>query len=503
MITDIIINTIAAETRIALTEEGQLAELWVERQADELMVGDIYKGRVEKVLPGLQAAFVDVGTGKSGFLSLSDTAFDPADFDDEENIASRRNRRIEQVLKNGQDIMVQISKEPIANKGPRLTSFVSLAGRFGVLVPNEQGIGVSRKIESHEERRRLKAEYGKILPKGFGVVVRTAAEGEEAKTFQREVKLLSASWQEIKKNYQKARAPAKVHSEPPLVIKLLRELAAYDIGSIVVDDQRIHQMVQDYLRKMEPELRKKLLHYREDIPIFDAYGIEPQIEKAMERRVWLKAGGQITIDQTEALVAIDVNSGKFVGKRDPEQTVFKVNMQAAREIARQLRLRDIGGIIVIDFIDMEHRSHRQQVLEELKAALKDDRSRPKVYELSPLGLVEMSRKRVRPSLWHASSEACPTCQGTGRVISALSMAIRLERWLTQAGERLKRKKVQVAVHPTLRDYLRGEGAQILDNVRKKFKMEVFLKTDPDLPVGRFQVYDMERGQELTADVSNG
>ncbi len=501
MATDIIINTTSHETRIALMEEGKLVELWLERSAEQRMVGDIYKGRVEKVLPGLQAAFVDIGFGKSGFLAFSDTAFDPGDLEPDDRSKAKPARRIEDVLKNGQEVMVQVSKEPIGSKGPRLTSHVSFAGRFCVLVPNEERVGVSRRVEDRVERRRLKEEFLKHLPQGYGLVIRTAAEGEDEKGFGRDLKILLKTWQQVKRDYRKAKISSRVYSEPPMVISFLRELAAMEIGSLVVDDKRTHDQIAEYVRNLDPALKKRLLLYREDIPLFEAYDIEVQIEKALQQKVWLKSGGRIVIEQTEALVTIDVNSGRYTGKRDAEGTITRVNVEAAREIARQLRLRDIGGIIVIDFIDMDREVNRRKVQAELKEALKDDRSKPKVYEISPLGLVEMSRKRVRPSLWQAFSHSCPTCQGTGRVLSPETMAARLERWFLQADRNIRNRRLEVSAHPLFIDYLERQGRKLTDDVKKRYKLDIRLKRDNLDNVSQFKITDIASGRDITREFS--
>lgn len=501
MPTDIIINATVHETRIALLEEGKLVELWLERAAEQRMVGDIYKGRVEKVLPGLQAAFVNIGLGKSGFLSFADTAYDPGDLEADERERAKPAKRIEDVLKNGQEVMVQVSKEPIGGKGPRLTSHVSFAGRFCVLVPNEERVGVSRRVEDRAERRRLKEEFSKHLPQGYGLVIRTAAEGEDEKSFGRDLKMLLKTWQQVKRDYRKAKTPSRVYSEPPMVISFLRELAAMEIGALVTDDRKTHDQMADYVKNFDPALKKRLLLYREDIPLFDAYDIESQIEKALQKRVRLKSGGQIVIEGTEALVTIDVNSGRYTGKRDAENTITRVNMEAAREIASQLRLRDIGGIIVIDFIDMDREANRRKVLAELKEALKDDRSKPKVYDISPLGLVEMSRKRVRPNLWQTFSQSCPTCQGTGRVLSPETMAARLDRWFLQAGPKIKGRRLEITGHPLFIDHLEGRGRRMLEEIRKRWRADLRLRREQAQEISQFMVTDLASGQDMLKEFS--
>ena len=497
---EIFVNAMPAETRIAVLEDGQLIEFWMDRESTRTTVGDIYKGKVEKVLPGLQAAFVDIGAAKSGFLSLSDTAYDPADFEDEDGAKSRKPHRIEQMLKGGQELLVQVTKEPISTKGPRLTSQISLPGRFGVLVPLEQGIGVSRRIEDREERKRLKGIFRELLPKDFGAIVRTAAEGETAKKLKADLQWQLKSWEATAKTGAKVKAPARVFAQPPLVLNLLQDLASYDLTRIVTDNKDTYKLIADYLGKTDADLKKRLQLHDKGPALFAAHGIEEQLEKAVDRKVWLTGGGHITIEQTEALAAIDVNSGKFVGKQSgsPEDTVYKVNLKAAREVARQIRLRDMGGIIVVDFIDMERRSHRQAVVDEFKKALASDRSKPKVYDISPLGLVEMRRKRVRPSLWQSLSQECPTCSGTGRIMSPLTVAIKLERWLGGMGDQLKRRKIQITVAPALLEFLRGEYKQVIDGLRQRLRTEVYLVSDKQLPMSQFKVLDLDSNKELIA-----
>ncbi|MRR10687.1 hypothetical protein EG831_11585, partial [bacterium] len=300
---DIIINAMPAETRIAVLEDGQLVEFWMDRGEDRAAVGDIYKGRVEKVLPGLQAAFVDIGAAKSGFLSLDDAVFDPADFEDEEGTKGQRPRRLERMLKAGQEVLVQVTKEPISTKGPRLTAQISLPGRACVLVPFEQGIGVSRKIEDRGERRRLKEAVAGLLPPGCGAIVRTAAEGMPDKKLKADLAWLVKAWEAVEKAGKRAAAPAKVHAQPPLVLGLLQDLASYDIRQVVTDGKEMHKLLCDQLAKTDPDLKKKVRLSKEARPLFEVHGVEEQLEKAVERKVWLKGGGHITIEQTEALAA--------------------------------------------------------------------------------------------------------------------------------------------------------------------------------------------------------
>jgi ribonuclease G len=377
----IIINADAYETRIAILEDGELAELLVERADQRRHVGDIYKGRVNAVLPGMQAAFVDLGLPKTGFLHASDLSESLSDLDDisdlDENGDRGRRRRaaapkIEDHLKKGQEVLVQITKESIGTKGPRVTQQVSLPGRFCVLMPGVDHVGVSRRIEDRAERQRIKAIIADLKPKGVGLIARTAGEGKGEADFAADVKHLTKLWQKIDKKSGTVRAPAVVHRELEMTAGLIRDLFTDDVDEVIIDDKDSYAEIQAYLKSVSPELRDRVKLYKGRDPIFDAFNIEVQIEKTFERKVWLKKGGYICIDHAEALVAIDVNTGRFTGKKNQEETIFRTNMEAAHEIPRQLRLRDIGGIIVIDFIDMEIEANKRAVLEELRTELRHE-----------------------------------------------------------------------------------------------------------------------------------
>ncbi|MGE5176669.1 MAG: Rne/Rng family ribonuclease, partial [Hyphomicrobiales bacterium] len=383
---EIIINASPSETRIALLEDKHLVEVMVERPEAVRRVGDIYKGRVNAVLPGMQAAFVDLGLEKSAFLHASDLTPDDSDlddlFDDEEpepsdrrggNGRGRRDEqapRIEEALKKGQEILVQITKEPIGTKGPRVTTQVSLPGRFLVLMPGHDHIGVSRKIEERGERARLKTLLRELKPKDAGVIVRTVGAEQGKKEFESDIRFLEQLWAKIAKQAQRAKAPALLHQEMEFTTGLIRDIFTEDVDQLVIDSAEDFKKIQKYLATYAPNLRARAKLYRGQAPIFDHFEIEPEIEKAMDRKVWLKKGGYITIDQTEALVAIDVNTGRFTGKKSQEETILKTNLEAAAEIARQLRLRDLGGIIVLDFIDMEDEGNKKQVADTLRQHLK-------------------------------------------------------------------------------------------------------------------------------------
>jgi ribonuclease G len=504
----IIINADAYETRIAILEDGELAELLVERADQRRHVGDIYKGRVNAVLPGMQAAFVDLGLPKTGFLHASDLAESLSDLEDisdmDENGDHGRRRRgpvlkIEDHLKKGQEVLVQITKESIGTKGPRVTQQVSLPGRYCVLMPGVEHVGVSRRIDDRGERQRIKAIIADLKPKGVGLIARTAGEGKGDPEFAADVKHLSKLWQKIDRKSGGVRAPALVHRELEMTAGLIRDLFTDEVDEVIIDDKDSFAEIQSYLKSVAPELRDRVKLYKGHDSIFDAYDIEAQIEKTFERKVWLKKGGYICIDHAEALVAIDVNTGRFTGKKNQEETIFRTNMEAAKEVPRQLRLRDIGGIIVVDFIDMEIESNRRAVLDELRKELRKDRARTKAFAVSELGLVEMTRQRERSSLLHYYTEDCPHCAGLGKVPSHETMLVKLERAMRRVAAMGAEKRITLRVNPEVALYFVEQEARRFAELEKRFKIQVDLKDDPQLKRGEMRVFNA-RKQDLTKQV---
>ncbi len=496
----IIINADSHETRIAILEEGELAELFVERLDNRRHVGDIYKGRVNAVLPGMQAAFVDMGLPKTGFLHASDLAESLSEVEDlsdlEEGESKRRKRgpvlKIEDHLKKGQEILVQITKESIGTKGPRVTQQVSLPGRFLVLMPGVEHVGVSRRIEERAERQRIKAIITDLKPKGVGVIARTVGEGKQDPEFAADVKHLVKLWNKIDRKAAGSRAPALVHRELEMTAGLIRDLFTDEVEEVQIDNRESYLEIQNYLKQVSPELRDRVLLYAGTDPIFDAFGIEEHIEKTFERKVWLKKGGYICIDHAEALVAIDVNTGRFTGKKNQEETIFRTNMEAAKEIPRQLRLRDIGGIIVIDFIDMEIEANKRAVIDVLRGELRYDRARTKAFAVSDLGLVEMTRQRERSSLLHYYTEDCPHCAGLGKVASLETMLVKLERVMRRVAAMGDEKRMTVKVSPEVAlFFVEQEGRRFAD-LEKRFKLIVDLKDDPQLKRGEMRVFTEKR-----------
>ncbi|MBI1799225.1 MAG: Rne/Rng family ribonuclease [Candidatus Eisenbacteria bacterium] len=504
----IIINADSYETRIAILEDDELAELFVERAEQRRHVGDIYRGRVNAVLPGMQSAFVDLGLPKTGFLHASDLAesldaFDDISDLDEAGDKSRRRRapvlKIEDMLKKGQEVLVQITKESIGTKGPRVTAQISLPGRFCVLMPGVEHVGVSRRIEDRAERQRIKAIITDVRPKGVGLIARTAGEGKGDADFDADVKHLHKLWQKIERKSGTVRAPALVHRELEMTASLIRDLFTADVEEVYIDDKDSFSEIQSYLKAVSPELRDRVILYKGREPIFDAFAIEPQIEKTFERKVWLKKGGTICIDHAEALVAIDVNTGRFTGKKNQEETIFRTNLEAAREVPRQLRLRDIGGIIVVDFIDMEIEANKRAVLDELRAELRKDRARTKAFAVSDLGLIEMTRQRERSSLLHYYTEDCPHCDGLGKVPSPETMLVKLERAMRRVAAMGTERRITVRVAPEVALFFVEQEGRRFAELEKRFKLRVELKDDPQLKRGQMRVFT-DAKHELTKQV---
>lgn len=393
--------------QIAVLEKDVVVEHYVARHDARSLVGNVYLGRVQNVLPGMEASFVDVGEARNGVLYAGEVGI-PGDDEDEVP-------RIETVLKSGQPILVQVTKDPMRSKGARLTASISIAGRHLVLVPRARSLGVSRRL-SDSERTRLRDIAQQLRPEEHGLIVRTAAEGASKRDIERDLERLMSIWSEIDDAAAKATAPALVYSEPELELRVIRDVFNRDISRCVVGDRALEQKLRRYIRVTTPDLDHRLELYEGKLPIFEEYRILEQIRKSLDRRVWLPSGGHIVIERTEAMTVIDVNTGKFVGKKSLEETVFRTNKEAAVEVGRQLRLRDIGGIIVIDFIDMEDPQNRDELLKVFKAELDKDRTRTQVFDISPLGLVQMTRKNVSAGIVEAFSDACPTCEGRGILI---------------------------------------------------------------------------------------
>lgn len=511
---EILINGSPRETRVAILEDDRLVELLVDRPDMRRSVGNIYRGKVEAVLPGIQAAFIDIGTEKSAFLHASDLIEPDEDELDEDDNGNgngssgrsgggrgRKLPNIQDVIKRGETILVQVTKEPISTKGPRVTTQISLPGRYLVYLPYASRIGVSRKIEDREERARLRQLMAELMPDpkdpAGGLIVRTVAEDASRDQLKRELKSLLNLWKKITRKATFVRPPALVQREASLTSGIIRDLFSEKVDRLYIDSKQLFTEIKRYLADVDPDLIERITLEQGSTPLFDKLDIEAEIASLYERRVDLPTGGYVIIEPTEALISIDVNTGRYTGKKDPEKTILKTNLVAAREIARQLRLRDVGGIIVIDFIDMESQANRDQVLQELRTHLARDRARTKAFEVSGLGLIEMTRQRVRPSLWHSMTEPCPACGGSARVFKPEVVVGRLERTIKRMAHDSRERQLTVRLHPEVALFLLEEEPNFLKSLRKSTKMDLEIRDDPIIAVDEFRLVSQPAGRDVT------
>ncbi|MFZ5814955.1 MAG: Rne/Rng family ribonuclease [Bacillota bacterium] len=486
---EILVTVDIDETRAAVLEDGELVEVFIERPVHQRVVGNIYKGKVENVLPGMQAAFVDIGLERNSFLYVDDALPGKAEFEGEE-VGPRGGQKltIKEIVKPGQEIIVQVAKEPIGTKGARVTRNLTLPGRFLVLMPQVDYIGVSRRISDEKERERLKSLAQKVKPKGMGLIVRTVAEGAKEEELAQDAAFLEKLWQRIAGKAQAGGAPSLIHRDLSLVHRLVRDGLDDTVSLFMIDNREEYQRALEVLELHAPHLKDRLkLYTRADQSLFDFYGVEMELEKALKKRVWLKSGGYIVIDQTEALTAIDVNTGKFVGTTNLADTVFKTNLEAAKEIARQLRLRDIGGIIIIDFIDMEVTDHRQKVLRTLEEELKRDRTRANVLGLTQLGLVEMTRKKSRQNLDEALTKPCHYCEGRGKLFSEETMAHRVRAEIRRIMKQSSSEALLMEVHPSVAALLIGPGGSNLRELEKELARTIYIRGNNEVHLEAFHL----------------
>ena len=492
MASTLLINARSYETRVALVEGGQCVEVYVERHSKGALAGNIYLGRVVRVLPGMQAAFVDIGLEKAAFLYVGDVVPDPdrldPDIEQDQDDPPRNGGaqgRIEELLYQGQQIMVQVAKEPLGTKGARLTTHITLPGRKLVLLATIDHVGVSRRIEEESERARLRGLIEELRPIGHGFIARTVSEGQPEENLKAEIDFLISLWERIGRRKERARVPSLLHQDLSVSLRSVRDLATREVDRLVIDNAEEYHQVAEFVETFVPWLRPHVEHYQGTVPIFDAYGVETDISRSLERRIWLKSGGYIVVEKTEALTAIDVNTGRYVGSYNLEETILKTNLEAVKEIAYQLRLRDIGGLIVIDFIDMERTIGRDRVMEALKQALGTDRARTKVLGMSALGLVEMTRKRVRESLSEILNQPCQYCQGTGRTKKPVTVCYEVFRELEREFYMSGLDGVTVRVNPLVADVILQEERQALEELEEALRLTVQVVADRDLHVGHF------------------
>jgi ribonuclease G len=506
---EILINTTEYETRVAILEEDRLVELYIERSQSERLVGNIYKGKIKTVLPGMQAAFIDIGFDKAAFLHASDIGEDEneghadqeTEFVDEEPpadiVRKRRRAGIETVLKEGQDILVQVIKEPISTKGPRVATDVSIPGRYLVLVPDDDHVRVSKRISNWNEKRRLKKIIYPLRPEGFGLIARTEAEGKQEEDFVSDIKRLLKLWTRLKRRSELMQSPALIHKESEITTSIIRDVFTDDVERLIVDNRPDYRTIMAYVRQVMPHLKKRVELHKGNTPLFDLYKLETEIDKMLDRRVWIKKGSYLVIDQTEAMVTIDVNTGRFVGKGDQESTILRTNLEAAKEIARQIRLRDIGGLLVCDFIDMYSRDNRKRLFEEFKHAFRNDRAKRAINPVNEFGLIELTRERIRPSLMYTFSEPCPHCHGFGRILSRDTVAVKIERWFHRAKVGGRHSRYNLVINPSLADTMISSGTNRINKIMKMHGFKINLVRDTTIPVQEFVVFDRAENIDIT------
>ncbi len=524
MAKELIINNTHNESRVSLIENNEILDFLIDRNSSKVSsatVGNIYLGRVLRVLPGMQSAFVDIGYTRAAFLYVDDAYIPTLDeqrdmqkrlselqkkrdskpgklipdefssLSDTVDLKYRPDIKIQDFLKEGDEILVQVSKEPISTKGPRITRHITLAGRYVVFMPLIEHVGVSRRIENESERTRLTDIMKSICTDGRGVIARTVAEGQSQKVLKADFTMLTKIWRELSKKVEKKKAPNEVHRDLTFVQRALRDITDEDVDRIYVDNKTSLKHVEKFVNKYLPALKSKVHFYKDDKPIFEHFGIEIEIERALSNKVFLKSGGSINIDQTEALVSIDINTGKFVGKKNLEDTILKTNLEAVKEIAYQLRVRNCGGIIIIDFIDMEKEDHRDAVYTSLLESLKKDRSKTNVLPISGLGLVEMTRKRTRDTLTRVMCEPCSYCEGTGRVKTVETVCYEILREVHKVVKKTKSDKISIFTHPTVSAELSGDAFDMIESIEEMHKKNLVVRADNSYHVEQYEIYTHE------------
>ncbi len=511
MYKQLVINVSEHETRVAHLEDGTISELYVDRGDDSDVTGNIYKGKVLRVLPGMQAAFVDINLNQAAFIYVDDVYND--DFKEYERIfqieteekeedleindnlddlpfESKRNFQIEELISEGQELLVQVAKSPIGTKGARISSYISLPGRFLVLMPTSDHIGVSRRIEDEVERERLRKAVQDLRRGNYGYIVRTAAEGEPAEKLASEMSFLNNLWENINKKYEKVPAPHLLHQELSVSLRAVRDLLIHEVEKLVIDSKPTYDAVLSFLDTYMPGLKDHVVLYEGTEPVFDAYNLEGDISRALKRKVWLKSGGYVTIEHTEALVAIDVNTGRYVGKHNLEETILKTNLEAVKEIAYQIRLRDIGGIIVIDFIDMEKKSNQEKVFNALKEALVRDKSKTHVLPMSDMGLIQMTRKRTREPLTRILCEPCYYCEGEGYIISKQSICYSIFREVLRESQDMNGIRLTLRVNPQIAELLHGEENHLITALEKTIGKQIVIYPNTTYHLEEFDIFEI-------------
>ncbi|MBI5468395.1 MAG: Rne/Rng family ribonuclease [Deltaproteobacteria bacterium] len=489
--TEILVNVNPFESRVAIVEQGRLSEFYVERLKDRVITGNIYKGRVVRVLPGMQSAFIDIGIQRTAFIHVSDIQepFEDADVEtdrEEERPHTPFNVRIQDLLKEGQEIMVQAAKEPMGTKGARVTSYISLPGRYLVFMPTYDKIAISRRISSEKERRRLRDIVSGLRPPGCGFIIRTVCEGMAREDVAADMEFLTRLWQSILKKKDKVPTPGILYEELDLTLRTMRDSFSQGVERLVIDDPAEFERAMRFVEECMPALAGRVELYEGKEDLFDARGVEIELADAIEKKVWLRSGGHIVIDQMEALTAIDVNTGKYVGKKNSDETILKTNLEAVKEVVYQLKLRNIGGIIVIDFIDMGKAVDREKVYNALRDALKADKARTNILKISELGIVEMTRKRVRENLAQSLCEPCPYCEGNGAVKARYTILMDIYRELRKEIP-LGRNKTTLYVSPSVAELLQTVDADIIKDLEKRFDKKITIKAVDRFHQERYEI----------------
>ncbi|HMK44956.1 MAG TPA: Rne/Rng family ribonuclease [Dissulfurispiraceae bacterium] len=499
MTSELVINVTREESRVALLEGGQVVELYIERKRDASLVGNVYKGKVLKILPGMQSSFIDIGLDKAAFLYVADimTSVDEyySTFFDQDSerpdlteqpMQIERNLSIEELIQEGQEILVQVAKDPLGTKGARVTSYVTLPGRYVVLMPNMEHVGISRRIENEEVRTRLKDIAAEIKPKGCGLIMRTASEDATLDEIRRDLEFLQLLWDNVQRKKDKVLAPSLIYSDLDLVFRSVRDFMSQDVERLVIDAVDEFDSLREFSGLYFPRLLDRIELYDGREPIFDAFGIELDISRALGRKVWLKSGGYIVIDQTEAMTVIDVNTGKFVGKESLEDTILKTNLEAVKEIAYQIRFRNLGGIIIIDFIDMEKLENRDKVFNAFVDVMKRDKAKSTIYNLSELGIVQMTRKRVRESLGRVLCEQCTYCEGKGFIKSSRTIAYEIFRKLKKMN--LPSGSVaMIKANPSVAELLTDEERHGIEDIEHAYDIKLIIKDDYKLHQENYEI----------------
>ncbi|MGE5580688.1 MAG: Rne/Rng family ribonuclease [Bacillota bacterium] len=496
---EILVSAAKDETRVALVEDGAVVEFYVERPSSQKIAGSIFLGKVTNVLPGMQAAFIDIGEEKNAFLYVDDAILPPnlEDTDAAPELKSRKKKTIAELVKPGQEVMVQVVKEAIGTKGARVTRHVTFPGRYMVLMPTVSYVGVSRRIVDDEERKRLRQIARDLKPKDMGIIIRTVAEKKTKEELERDLQFLLKVWEKVQKRARSSKAPCLIHSDLGLTFRVVRDELNQETTRMLVDDVNTYSRILDLLESVSPEMKERVIYYRDrEYPLFQLYGVDAAVEKALGRQVWLKSGGYLVIDKTEALTVIDVNTGRYVGNKNLADTVFKINMEATEEIARQLRIRDIGGIIVVDFIDMEIPEHRQRLLAEMERQLRHDHTKTVVVGLTGLGLVEMTRKKVRQSIDAVMMRMCPYCGGKGVVLSEETVAGRVRREIRRILGNSQSEAILVEVHPGVASYLIGPGGANLKELEKETGRSIFVRGNDALHLEEMNVKAVGTREEI-------